>query len=94
MGNRLSRIYTRTGDQGTTGLTDGSRVAKDDLRVEAMGDIDELNSALGVVLAQSLPEPVRATLTPIQHRLFDAGGELSGYSLVDRYHRGDARGDL
>ena len=77
MGNRLSRIYTRTGDDGTTGLADGSRVRKDDHRVEAMGALDELNSALGLVLAVELPDTVCDALGDTQHRLFDAGGELA-----------------
>ena len=76
MGNRLSKIYTRTGDKGTTGLGDGSRVDKDNLRVEAYGTVDELNSAVGVVLATPLPSAVRKCLTLIQHELFDLGGEL------------------
>src|SRR6185295_1073781 len=76
MGNRLSKIYTKTGDDGTTGLGDGTRVAKDSARVAAYGTVDELNSALGVVLAQDLPEPVREMLVEIQHELFDLGGEL------------------
>jgi len=76
MGNRLSKIYTRTGDDGTTGLGDGSRVAKDDPRVEAMGAVDELNCAIGVLLAHELPVAVQLSLTGIQHRLFDLGGEL------------------
>lgn len=76
MGHRLSKIYTRTGDDGTTGLGDGSRVSKDSLRVEAYGTVDELNSTLGVVLAADLPADVREVLTPIQHTLFDLGGEL------------------
>jgi cob(I)alamin adenosyltransferase len=76
VGHRLSKIYTRTGDDGTTGLGDGTRVPKDHLRVEAYGTVDELNSALGVVLANHLPEDVRAALAPIQHELFDLGGEL------------------
>ena len=76
MGNRLSRIYTRTGDDGSTGLGDGSRVAKDDGRVNAFGTVDEANSALGVLLAVALPDDVRALLTRIQHQLFDLGGEL------------------
>lgn len=76
MGNRLSRIYTRTGDDGSTGLGDGSRVAKDDARVAAFGTVDEANSALGVVLAAALPDDVRALLTVLQHQLFDLGGEL------------------
>ncbi|RFA31457.1 ATP:cob(I)alamin adenosyltransferase [Alkalilimnicola ehrlichii] len=77
MGNRLSRIYTRTGDKGTTGLADGSRVGKDDLRVECMGAVDELNSALGLALSHPLPSPLGEILSPIQHRLFDIGAELS-----------------
>ena len=76
MGNRLSKIYTRTGDGGTTGLGDGTRVAKDSARVEAYGTVDEANSALGLVLAAELPDEVRALLTRIQHQLFDLGGEL------------------
>ena len=77
MANRLTRIYTRTGDDGTTGLADGSRLAKDHARVEAMGDVDELNSALGLLLTESLPPRTREQLTQIQHRLFDLGGELA-----------------
>ncbi len=76
MGNRLSRIYTRTGDDGSTGLGDGSRVAKDAARVAAFGTVDEANSALGVLLAVALPDDVRALLTTVQHQLFDLGGEL------------------
>lgn len=76
MGNRLSKIYTRTGDDGTTGLGDGSRVNKDDLRVEVFGDVDELNSSLGLLLTNELPDPIRTALVQIQHDLFDLGGEL------------------
>ncbi len=76
MGNRLSKIYTRTGDDGTTGLGDGSRVAKDSLRVAAYGTVDEANSAIGLVLACDLPEDIRTVLTAVQHQLFDLGGEL------------------
>ena len=76
MGNRLSNIYTKTGDDGTTGLGDGTRVAKDSARVAAYGTVDELNSAIGVVLSQGLPPEVRETLTQVQHDLFDLGGEL------------------
>lgn len=77
MGNRLSKIYTRTGDDGTTGLGDGQRVAKDHVRVEAYGAVDELNSTIGVLLAvPDLPEVVFDCLTEIQHELFDLGGEL------------------
>ena len=77
MGNRLSKIYTRTGDDGSTGLGDGARVAKESLRVEAYGSVDEANSAVGVVLAvPTLPDAVRRCLTEVQHDLFDLGGEL------------------
>jgi cob(I)alamin adenosyltransferase len=76
VGNRLSKIYTRTGDDGSTGLGDGTRVAKDSARVAAYGTVDELNSALGMVLAQDLPEAVRECLVQVQHDLFDLGGEL------------------
>jgi cob(I)alamin adenosyltransferase len=77
MGNRLSKIYTRTGDDGSTGLGDGARVAKESLRVEAYGSVDETNSAVGLVLAvPTLPEAVRSCLTEVQHDLFDLGGEL------------------
>ncbi|MGH8090391.1 MAG: cob(I)yrinic acid a,c-diamide adenosyltransferase [Rudaea sp.] len=81
MGNRLSRIYTKTGDDGTTGLGDGSRTPKDSARVSAYGTVDELNSAIGMVLAQAdlgqnVPAAVREALTQIQHDLFDLGGEL------------------
>jgi len=84
MGNRLSKIYTRTGDDGTTGLGDGSRIAKDDARVEAMGAVDELNSTLGLIRTEDIPEDIAAALSEIQHNLFDLGGELSipGYELV------------
>jgi len=76
VGNRLSKIYTRTGDDGTTGLGDGTRVAKDSARVASYGTVDELNSVIGVVLAQDMPAAVRETLTQVQHDLFDLGGEL------------------
>ncbi|KJK24073.1 ATP--cobalamin adenosyltransferase [Burkholderiaceae bacterium 16] len=84
MGNRLTKIATRTGDAGTTGLGDGSRTSKDSLRIAAIGDVDELNSNLGVLLTETLPEDVRSALLHIQHDLFDLGGELSipGYELV------------
>jgi cob(I)alamin adenosyltransferase len=84
MGKRLTQIATRTGDDGTTGLGDGSRVPKTDLRVAAMGDVDELNSTLGVLLCEPLPEGVRTLLVVIQHELFNLGGELSmpGYTLL------------
>lgn len=77
MGHRLTRLYTRTGDQGSTGLGDGSRIAKDHPRIEAIGAVDELNSVLGLVLAHRLPEDLSEVLEAIQHRLFDIGGELS-----------------
>lgn len=84
MGNRLSKIVTRTGDAGTTGLGDGTRVAKDSQRINAIGEIDELNSSLGVLLAEELPDEIRAALTTIQHDLFDLGGEICipGSSVV------------
>ena len=76
MGNRLSKIYTRTGDDGSTGLGDGTRVDKDSLRVEAMGTVDELNCSIGTLLCHSLPEETRSELINIQHSLFDIGGEI------------------
>lgn len=84
MANRLTQIATRTGDDGTTGLGDGTRVAKDHLRVQAMGDVDELNSTLGLLLCEPLPDALRALLVAIQHELFNLGGELSipGYALL------------
>ena len=86
MGNRLSKIATRTGDAGTTGLGDGSRVDKDALRVHAMGDVDELNSHIGVLLCENLSPQLRHELISIQHDLFDMGGELCipGYSLITK----------
>jgi len=88
MGHRLSRIYTRTGDQGETGLGDGSRVSKDAVRIEAFGTVDELNSVLGIVLSKAVPDTTRAVLTEIQHRLFDLGGELSipGHTMLEPAH--------
>jgi len=86
MGHRLSKIYTRTGDDGTTGLGDGSRITKDAERVEAYGTVDEANSAIGVVLAEdSVPGEVRRCLTDVQHDLFELGGELCipGHSAVE-----------
>lgn len=77
MGNRLSRIVTRTGDAGSTGLGDGSRVAKDSARIEAIGTVDELNSTLGLLLAERLPAAIASLVTDVQHDLFDLGGELS-----------------
>jgi len=89
MGNRLSKIYTRTGDDGTTGLGDGSRTPKDSVRVEAYGTVDELNSVVGVLLAvPDLPPAVTACLTEVQHELFDLGGELCipGHRLITAQH--------
>jgi cob(I)alamin adenosyltransferase len=89
MGNRLSKIYTRTGDDGTTGLGDGTRVPKDSPRVEAYGCVDELNSTLGVLLAvPGLPENIIACLTEVQHELFDLGGELCipGHRAITAAH--------
>jgi cob(I)alamin adenosyltransferase len=84
MGNRLSKIYTRTGDNGTTGLGDGSRVDKDSVRVETYGTVDELNSFVGLILTCELDDAIRTCLTRTQHELFDLGGELCmpGYVLV------------
>ena len=84
MGNRLSQIATRTGDNGTTGLGDNTRVSKDSLRVHAMGDVDELNSHIGLLLCEDMPEAVRNLLVEIQHQLFNLGGELSipGFELL------------
>lgn len=84
MGNRLTQISTRTGDDGSTGLGDGSRVPKNHLRIQAIGDVDELNSNLGVLLAEPLPADVRELLGTIQHELFNLGGELSvpGFELL------------
>ena len=84
MGKRLTAIATRTGDDGTTGLGDGTRTRKDTLRVQSMGDVDELNSTLGLLLTEALPDAVREDLVDIQHDLFDLGGELCipGYSMI------------
>ena len=84
MGHRLSKIVTRTGDQGTTGLADGSRVAKDSARIDALGAIDELNSVIGLLLAEEPPDDIADELTDIQHDLFDCGGEMAipGYVAV------------
>lgn len=86
MGHRLSKIYTRTGDSGTTGLGDGSRVEKDHIRIEAFGTVDELNSTIGLVRAEKLPEGMDEFFGSLQHRLFDLGGELSvpGYTMIEQ----------
>src|SRR5436190_20958888 len=88
MGKRLTQIATRTGDNGTTGLGDNTRVSKDSLRVHAMGDVDELNSHIGLLLCEQMPEDVVELLVEIQHQLFNLGGELSipGFELL----KGDA----
>jgi len=88
MANRLSKIVTRTGDDGTTGLASGDRIAKDQPRIAALGDVDELNSTIGLLLAESLPAAVRDALAGVQHDLFDLGGELSlpGHTLVADTH--------
>jgi len=85
MGKRLTKIYTRTGDQGTTGLGDGTRVSKTHPRVKAFGTVDELNSIIGMILAHDLPQAVRDCFVSIQHDLFDLGGELSmpGHQAID-----------
>ena len=84
MGNRLSKIATRTGDDGTTGLGDGTRTHKNALRVQAMGDVDELNSQIGVLLCEDMPADLREELITIQHDLFDLGGELCipGFTMI------------
>ena len=84
MGNRLTQIATRTGDDGSTGLGDNTRVPKDHLRVQAMGDVDELNSNIGVLLCEPMPAALRELLVDVQHQLFNLGGELSmpGYTLL------------
>ncbi|MGZ3184890.1 MAG: cob(I)yrinic acid a,c-diamide adenosyltransferase [Telluria sp.] len=88
MGNRLSKIATRTGDNGTTGLGDGSRTTKDSLRIQALGDVDELNSFIGLLLCEELPAETREDLVTIQHDLFDLGGELCipGYQMIKDEH--------
>jgi cob(I)alamin adenosyltransferase len=84
MGNRLTQIATRTGDEGTTGLGNNQRVSKNSLRVHAMGDVDELNSHIGLLLCESMPDDVRMLLVEVQHQLFNLGGELSipGFELL------------
>ena len=84
MGHRLSKIYTRTGDAGTTGLGDGNRVSKNSLRIHSLGDVDELNACIGLLLNEKLPDDVRALLVHVQHDLFDLGGEvcIPGMSMI------------
>lgn len=84
MGHRLSKIYTRTGDAGTTGLGDGSRVSKHSLRIHALGEVDELNAVIGLLLTEALPDDIAALLTDVQHDLFDLGGEvcIPGMSMI------------
>ena len=96
MGNRLSKIYTRTGDKGTTGLGDGSRVDKDSLRVEAFGTVDELNSTIGLLLGAELPQGIQDILNRVQHELFDLGGELCvpGTTLIPNSYVDEMETDL
>ncbi len=84
MGHRLSKIYTRTGDAGTTGLGNGNRVSKNSLRIHSLGDVDELNASIGILLCEELPEDIRTLLTDVQHDLFDLGGEvcIPGMSMI------------
>ena len=86
MANRLSKIYTRTGDAGTTGLGDGTRVAKDSMRIVAMGDVDELNSVIGIMLTEPISNKIRDCLTRVQHDLFDMGGEICmpGFAMIKK----------
>ena len=88
MGNRLSKIATRTGDRGETGLGDGTRVAKDSARIRALGEIDELNSSIGVLLAEKMPAKLRTALLDVQHGLFDLGGEvcIPGHTMITEAH--------
>lgn len=88
MANRLSKIVTRTGDDGTTGLASGARLAKDQPRVAALGDVDELNSSIGLLLAEALPADIHDALAGVQHDLFDLGGELSlpGHTMIAEAH--------
>lgn len=96
MGNRLSKIYTRTGDDGTTGLGDGSRIQKDSLRVEAFGTVDELNSVIGLLIVETTDESLRGVLLDIQHDLFDLGGELCipGSEMIADRHAGRLETEL
>ena len=96
MGHRLSKIYTRTGDDGTTGLAGGERIAKDSKRVEAIGTVDELNCQIGVVLANRVPESISVILTRVQHELFDLGGELAmpEHAVIIADHVADLEANL
>jgi cob(I)alamin adenosyltransferase len=91
MGHRLSKITTRTGDAGETGLGDGKRVSKAAARIAALGEVDELNSAIGMLLAEELPAPIRDALLAVQHDLFDLGGEVSipGHAMVTEAQVGE-----
>jgi hypothetical protein len=93
MGNRLSKIVTRTGDAGTTGLGDGTRVAKDSLRIETMGQVDELNSTIGLLLTEEMPDDIRQAMIGVQHDLFDLGGELCipGMDVISEAHIVDSK---
>ena len=88
MGHRLSKIYTRTGDAGTTGLGNGNRVSKNSLRIHALGEVDELNAVIGVLLAEALPDDIHGLLTGVQHDLFDLGGEvcIPGMEMIAPNH--------
>lgn len=96
MANRLSRITTRTGDDGSTGLGDGTRTRKNSARIHALGDVDELNSCIGVLLCESLPDSARVTLVRMQNELFDLGGEIAvpGYTMVSEAHVARLEADL
>ncbi len=96
MGNRLSKIYTRTGDDGSTGLGDGSRVDKDNDRIEAIGTIDELNSIIGMILSHDIPETIATLLARIQHQLFELGGELCipGHTVISNEYVSQLECDL
>lgn len=88
MGNRLSKIYTRTGDNGTTGLGDGSRVPKESLRIQALGDVDELNAVIGILLTEPVSDKIRTCLVKVQHDLFNIGGEICmpNYEMINADH--------
>ncbi len=96
MGHRLSKIYTRTGDSGNTGLGNGTRIDKDSPRITAIGEVDELNSIIGMILSQDISTPVRNCLSECQHRLFDLGGELCmpGHQMISTEHVSQLENDL